>query len=808
MKRLLNLSLYLLFALALILPIKAMAAESKLSDFEAGTLGGWNAGTLTTGLNSLYALRLQHSANDSIGTKKIINAPILKGYTNLEMDVDIHGAMLLDNDAAAVVFDQGGWKMASLKKYVTNGQNGWQHVIIPLADFPSLNTANGIASITIRFWNYQPGTYDIDSIKLTSTVAPPPVTLNAPTNLAGSATSTSQVKLTWLGNGSSYNIYRNDTKITSTNNLNYLDSGLSVNTSYKYYIKTTDGTKESGASNIVDVRTLNTSTPPPPSTIDTIADFEGNRDGFDRGTLVSGYNSTNSLRLQNSVNADASTQKIFNSAVLKGYASIEFDINLNGSNILGGDAGAVIFDQAGWHLVSIKSKIGNGFNGWQHVKINLSEFPGLDTNSGIASMTFRFWNYSSGAYDIDNIKLTSDSTTPPPPIQVTAPTNLTANYLSNNVMLGWNGSGPSYIVYRNGNEIARTNSVNYSDNNVVKGQTYSYLIKATNGSAISAASNTISLAIPIETVPTINWTAKSIDSQVMSKYWAVSDDNQIASLVRANKALGAKQIAVSINFDNYALLKKWADIIHAEGLNVWFRGHWNAWDTWEKQEIQNGITSTVYLSQTKQFILSHPELFRAGDAFTMCVESENAAWWTGIDRGAFTGWESWRDFTRKQVTESNDAFNKIGLGGKIYTNWINMNGWVTWNVLDQYTVDTVGQLTIDHIIDWTDDTNTYTNALFKGNGNGFYGYDDYYNKWHVPMMAGEWGYSTYNQSIDPNHQKELANAVFSEFSKRNYIIGMNYWIDVGHASRLFDTSNLLDYTRRPVSDVIYQYYKA
>jgi hypothetical protein len=155
---------------------------------------------------------------------------------------------------------------------------------------------------------------------------------------------------------------------------------------------------------------------------------------------------------------------------------------------------------------------------------------------------------------------------------------------------------------------------------------------------------------------------------------------------------------------------------------------------------------------------------------------------------------------------ANDAFNQISLGGKVKTNWINMNGWVAWEAMDQYTANTIGQITLDHIIDWTDDTNTYVSSLFYGNNNGFKGYDDYYNKWHVPMMAGEWGYSTYNQSIDQNHQKELAAAVLSEFSKRSYIVGINYWIDVGHASRLFDTQNLLDYQRRPVADVVAQYF--
>ncbi len=399
----------------------------------------------------------------------------------------------------------------------------------------------------------------------------------------------------------------------------------------------------------------------------------------------------------------------------------------------------------------------------------------------------------------------------PPPTDLTAPSNLIGNYGNNTISLSWTGNGPTYIIYRNGNEIARTQNNYFEDTNIQSGQTYQYYIKTTDGTRISNSSNTTSVNVPtIPVTPPTKWQAEAIDAQVMSKYWAIADANQIRHLVQADKSIGAKQITIDINYDNYSLMKLWADIIHSEGLNVWFRPHWDAWDSWEKPEIKNGITSTEYLNRSRQFILSHPDLFRAGDAFTICVESENAAWWTGIDHGPFNGWDDWRAFTRNQVLVANDAFNQIGLGGKIKTNWINMNGWVAWNVLDQQTVNVIGQLTLDHIIDWTNDTGTYVNAILSGttlgDGSIFYGYDQYYAKWNVPIMAGEWGYSTFDQSMDPDHQKELAAAVMQGFSTRNYFIGMNYWVDVGHASRLFDTPNLLDYTPRPIASVIKQYY--
>ncbi|MFA7253158.1 MAG: hypothetical protein WC107_01225 [Patescibacteria group bacterium] len=723
----LSLALLILASVLFLNPIFASAAESKIADFETNTLEGWNNGSLAAGFSSSKALSLHNSANDSVGATKVFNNRFLNGWTTLEMDVNLNGSTILDGDASGIIFDQGGWKMVPLKKYVNNSQNSWQHVTIPLSDFAGLNTSQGIASMTLRLWNYTAGDYYFDNIKVSNKSITPPITPPV----------------------------------------------------------------------------IPPVTPPTtPASGYIIANFDNGLNGFDRGN-----NNSEALQLQNPANGDASTKKIINSPVLKGYQTIEFDLNLNGAYLLSGDAAIVSFDQGGTRMVSLKNKVTNGISVWQHVKIGLSEFPGLDNNNGIASLSFRFWNYLPGTYNIDNVTLTGN-TVPAPITDLTTPSSLNANYNNDKILLTWNGSGPSYIIYRNGNEIARVSNSSYTDTNISAGNNYQYQIKATDGSKVSDFSNAITILVPAVVIPPTNskWQAQSIDSQVMSKYWAISDDNQIRRLVLADKAIGAKQIAISINYNNYPLMRKWADIIHSEGLNVWFRAHWDEWDSWEKPEIKNGITNIEYLKRTKQFILDHPELFRAGDAFTMCVESENAAWWTGIDHGAFTGWESWRAFTRNQVIYANEAFSQIGLGGKIKTNWINMNGWVAWNVLDQATVNVIGQLTLDHIIDWTDDTGTYVNALFKGNGNGFYGYDEYYNKWKVPMMAGEWGYSTFNQSMDPNHQAELAAAVLKEFSARGYIIGMNYWIDVGHASRLFDTANLLDYTPRPIANIIKQYY--
>jgi chitodextrinase len=793
----------MLLAAAIILlnvPMGAKAAISKIADFENGTTEGWDEGArLVGGYNSQYSLRITNSANNSAGSRKDFNYPILRGFEKIEFDLHLHGTQILPGDASALVFEQGGWKWVSIYDYVKNGHNDWQHVAIPLNAFNGLNTNEGIAYSIFRFWNNRDGNYDIDNITLTNSSS----TISAPTNLTGSAISATQINLNWNGNTPIYNVYRNSQKIASTNQTSFAISNLTPDTNYNFYITGTNGSQESAGSNTISVRTLTEE-----GEKKLIADFEnGTTQGWDEGAqLAGGLNSQYALKISNPAYGSAATRRYFNGSIAQGYEKMEFDLNLNGSSLLNGDAAAVVFEQGGWKMASLNKYAVSGLQGWQHVAIPLSEIAGFNANSGVAYILIRFWNEKPGMYLIDNISFTKGSSGPI--IVPKVPTNLSgAAPASNRVQLTWSGEGPNYRIYRDGSAIATTSQTAYTDNNVFPSTTYRYSVLAFNDKAESSQTSQVAVTTPA-TQSTFPF--KSIDSQIASKYWTM-DANQIRHLVQANKSLGARYIAISTNYDNTDKMQMWADAIHAEGMNVWFRGHWNDWDSWEKPEIKNGITSGQYLNRTHQFILDHPSLFRAGDSFTMCVEAENAAWWTGIDNGPFRGWNDYKSFLRNEVSMSNDAFNRIGYGGKIYTNWLNMNGWVAWNILDQETVNAIGQLTLDHIIDWTEDIPTYVDSLFHGktfgNGDRYYGYDEYYNKYKVPIMAGEWGHSTFNQNMSPEAQRNMVAAVMDEFSKRSYIVGVNYWVDAGHASRLFDSPNLLDYYPRPVAEVIARYYR-
>ncbi|WP_432886289.1 cellulose binding domain-containing protein [Kribbella sp. CA-245084] len=78
----------------------------------------------------------------------------------------------------------------------------------------------------------------------------------APTGLSGTASGTS-VNLSWsaASGATSYNIYRNGSKVGSPSGTSYTDSGLSANTAYSYQVSASNSAGEGPKSNTVSVTT-------------------------------------------------------------------------------------------------------------------------------------------------------------------------------------------------------------------------------------------------------------------------------------------------------------------------------------------------------------------------------------------------------------------------------------------------------------------------------------------------------------------------------------------------------------------------
>ena len=288
---------------------------------------------------------------------------------------------------------------------------------------------------------------------------------------------------------------------------------------------------------------------------------------------------------------------------------------------------------------------------------------------------------------------------------------------------------------------------------------------------------------------------RSVDTQIVSKNWQNTSRDSIASQVSLIKNMGANFVAISTPYDQADELSIWADEIHKAGLHVWFRSHWLNWEG--DQSSAPTMTSATYLSQTSDFIKSHPSIFKSGDAFTVCVEPEQIF---VVKKTKSFDADSYNKFLIDQIDTADKAFAEIDMGGKVYTNWISLNGWVVLNGLQQSAVDKMGVITVDHYPDQSGDLTAEESALKLSND-----LKSFYQKWHKPIILGEWGYNIQHEVLD-TEQSEYVQATLNQLSNLNFLLGLNYWDDMGNTARLINDTNGKITTERPAAQVLTDFY--
>jgi len=288
---------------------------------------------------------------------------------------------------------------------------------------------------------------------------------------------------------------------------------------------------------------------------------------------------------------------------------------------------------------------------------------------------------------------------------------------------------------------------------------------------------------------------KSIDTQIVSKHWNMEDPEIIKQQITDLRDLGANYIAVSTPYDNHGELKLWADAIHKAGLNVWFRSHWLNWEGDDNHP--SDMTMREYLIKTSEFIRSNPTLFEENDAFTVCVEPEQA--FVARKTNVYD-WRAYNQFVRDQIETANLAFSEIKLPGKIYTNWISMNGWVVENGLEKETVEKMGVITVDH----------YTNQKVILPPSEFArdlktDLERIYKKWEKPIILGEWGYNI-EQEVSDYEQRAVVSESLQGLRDLDFLVGVNYWAHMGNSSRLIDDRQGTPISYRPAALELKAYY--
>lgn len=297
------------------------------------------------------------------------------------------------------------------------------------------------------------------------------------------------------------------------------------------------------------------------------------------------------------------------------------------------------------------------------------------------------------------------------------------------------------------------------------------------------------------------WSIRSIDTQVISKHWPNVTRSAIQEQVLLLKNLGVNYIAVGTPYDRADELRMWAEEIHAAGLNVWFRSHWAEWEGDEGKPAR--MSPEDYLYRTELFIQNNPDLFKEDDAFTVCVEAEQV----GVGLGKrFLTWDQYREFLLSQIIISNRAFEKIGFKGKIYTNWISVNGWIVENQFTQELVDKLGLIVVDHFVGQTktigdySDTETAIQQTIRD-------LDRFSARWKVPIFLGEWGYQIF-QNVPEDQQAYVLENVLSQLVTKDYLVGMNYWVHMGNSASLIKDEYGSNLQYRIGALVLKKYYDA
>jgi hypothetical protein len=139
---------------------------SIFEDFSNGISSWWTNGNVaaTTDGPNIY-MRFTPAAQSSAEASKDVGVPALSAYNTIMVQINLHGATLLGNDASALYLDQGGsWKYVSLSNYVQQGLDGWQTATVSLRDFQGFDQTSSFDRLGFRFWVSSSSTIDLGTI--------------------------------------------------------------------------------------------------------------------------------------------------------------------------------------------------------------------------------------------------------------------------------------------------------------------------------------------------------------------------------------------------------------------------------------------------------------------------------------------------------------------------------------------------------------------------------------------------------------------------------------------------------------------
>lgn len=289
------------------------------------------------------------------------------------------------------------------------------------------------------------------------------------------------------------------------------------------------------------------------------------------------------------------------------------------------------------------------------------------------------------------------------------------------------------------------------------------------------------------------WEIESIDTMKLSRDQArlamqSKDYDQVIDMQMSEIAdTGANYVAIGTPYDEefVPVLKRWVKSARKYGLHIWFRGNFSGWEGWFGYAR---IGRATHMQMTREFILSHKDLFQNGDLFSSCPECENGA---KIDTGNQQDITDYKAFLIADYQTTKQAFSDINKN--VESNLYAMNGHLATLVMDPETTKALdGLVVIDHYVKTPEQTASDIRALAAQSGG--------------KVVLGEFGVPIpdINGPMSEAEQKDWIEKLLYLLRDIPDLRGINYWTSSGGSTSLWKE----DGTPRAAVDVIKRFYSA
>lgn len=269
------------------------------------------------------------------------------------------------------------------------------------------------------------------------------------------------------------------------------------------------------------------------------------------------------------------------------------------------------------------------------------------------------------------------------------------------------------------------------------------------------------------------WKFQSIDTMKYSRDYSRAGlpSSVIDTQVKNIAAAGATHVAIATPYDDEFLpfLTLWVDAARKYHLNVWFRGNWSGWEKWFGYPA---IDRVSHQQKTISFIKSHSDLFMPGDVFTSCPECENGGAGDPRKTGDVDGY---RKFIISEYQSCAAEFKK--LNKNVACNFASMNGDVAYAVMNKDTTKAMGGLVvIDHYVDTPEHLAKDVQDIAQHSGG--------------QVVLGEMGtpIPDINGKQTPAQQSAWLENAFDRLTWLPELVGINYWVNVGGSTEIWDAS--------------------